>query len=53
MKWQTGCQTPHGCETLTHRLMDWVDGRGGEDVRRGRRMDGMETGWEGRLACQP
>lgn len=22
MKWQTGCQTPHGSESLTHRLID-------------------------------
>lgn len=47
MKLQTGCQTPHGSATLTHRLMDWVDGRGGEGGRMGRGMGGMETGWEG------
>lgn len=38
MQWQTGCQAPHSSETLTHRLMDRVDGRGGA-------MEGGEEEW--------
>lgn len=47
MKWQTGCQTPHGSETLTHRLMDRAHGRGGERERdgwHGDRMGGKRVG---------
>lgn len=42
MKWQTGCQTPHSSETLTHRLMDWVDGRGGKEGWMAWRQDGRD-----------
>lgn len=41
MKWQTGCQTPHGSETLTHRLMDRANGRRGERERDGWHLDRM------------
>lgn len=47
MKWQTGCQTPYGSETLTHRLMYWAHGRGGEMERdgwHGDRMGGKRVG---------
>ncbi len=43
MKWQTGCQTPHGSESLTQ-----TDGLSGwkrrERWKEGKRMDGMKTG---------
>lgn len=41
MKWQTGCQTPHGSETLTQ-----TDGLGGWKGRE-RWKEGKRIGWHG------
>lgn len=43
MKWQTVCQTPHGSETLTHRLMEG-EGKmeGGEEEWVAWRQDGRD-----------
>lgn len=42
MKWQTCCQTPHGSETLTHRMMQST-GREWK-IKEGRKMEWMA--WE-------
>lgn len=43
MKWQTPCQTPHGSETLTHRLIEGEGRRDGWHRDRTGRMTDLST----------